>query len=58
VFDAKRDRFVAEQALMQTRGALLSSSVNLYAALKAWDSSLLIFLIGVKRLSKETEEYE
>lgn len=33
VLDAERDRFVAEQALVQTRRALLSSSVNLYAAL-------------------------
>ena len=33
VLDAERDRFVAEQALVQTRRSLLSSSVNLYAAL-------------------------
>ncbi|MFA5180005.1 MAG: efflux transporter outer membrane subunit [Syntrophales bacterium] len=33
VLDAERDRFVAEQALVQVRRALLSSSVNLYAAL-------------------------
>jgi len=33
VLDAERDRFAAEQALVQSRRALLSSSVNLYAAL-------------------------
>jgi multidrug efflux system outer membrane protein len=33
VLDAERDRFVAEQALVQARRALLSSSVNLYATL-------------------------
>jgi len=33
VLDAERDRFVAEQALVQVRRALLSSSVNLYSAL-------------------------
>ena len=33
VLDAERDRFTAEQALVQVRRALLSSSVNLYAAL-------------------------
>jgi multidrug efflux system outer membrane protein len=33
VLDAERDRFSAEQALVQVRRALLSSSVNLYAAL-------------------------
>jgi multidrug efflux system outer membrane protein len=33
VLDAERDRFVAEQALVQVRRALLASSVNLYAAL-------------------------
>jgi multidrug efflux system outer membrane protein len=33
VLDAERDRFVAEQELVQVRRALLSSSVNLYAAL-------------------------
>lgn len=33
VLDAERDRFVAEQVLVQARRALLSSSVNLYAAL-------------------------
>ena len=33
VLDAERDRFLAEQALVQVRRALLSSSVNLYAAL-------------------------
>ena len=33
VLDAERDRFSAEQALVQTRRALLASSVNLYAAL-------------------------
>jgi len=33
VLDAERDRFVAEQALVQVRRALLGSSVNLYAAL-------------------------
>jgi len=33
VLDAERDRFAAEQALVQVRRALLSSSVNLYAAL-------------------------
>ena len=33
VLDAERDRFAAEQALVQVRRALLSSIVNLYAAL-------------------------
>jgi len=33
VLDAERDRFAAEQALVQVRRALLSSMVNLYAAL-------------------------
>ena len=33
VLDAERDRFNAEQALVQTRRALLSSRVNLYSAL-------------------------
>ncbi|HEY5512051.1 MAG TPA: efflux transporter outer membrane subunit, partial [Geomonas sp.] len=33
VLDAERDRFTAEQALVQTRRALLASSVSLYAAL-------------------------
>jgi outer membrane protein, multidrug efflux system len=33
VLDAERDRFAAEQALVQVRRALLASSVNLYAAL-------------------------
>lgn len=33
VLDAERDRFVAEQALVQARRALLSSGVSLYAAL-------------------------
>jgi len=33
VLDAERDRFLAEQALVQLRRALLASSVNLYAAL-------------------------
>lgn len=33
VLDAERDRFVAEQALVQARRALLLSSVNLYTAL-------------------------
>lgn len=33
VLDAERDRFFAEQALVQTRRALLASSVNLYSAL-------------------------
>ena len=33
VLDAERDRFLAEQALVQVRRALLSSSVNLYSAL-------------------------
>lgn len=33
VLDAERDRFAAEQALVQVRRALFSSSVNLYAAL-------------------------
>ena len=33
VLDAERDRFAAEQALVQTRRALLASTVNLYAAL-------------------------
>jgi multidrug efflux system outer membrane protein len=33
VLDAERDRFAAQQALVQLRRALLASSVNLYAAL-------------------------
>jgi multidrug efflux system outer membrane protein len=33
VLDAERDRFAAEQALVQVRRALIGSSVNLYAAL-------------------------
>jgi len=33
VLDAERDRFLAQQALVQLRRALLASSVNLYAAL-------------------------
>jgi multidrug efflux system outer membrane protein len=33
VLDAERDRFVSEQALVQTRRTLLASAVNLYAAL-------------------------
>lgn len=33
VLDAERDRFAAEQVLVQVRRALLSSSVNLYSAL-------------------------
>lgn len=33
VLDAERERFAAEQALVQTRRALLASAVNLYAAL-------------------------
>ncbi|QWV99567.1 efflux transporter outer membrane subunit [Geomonas nitrogeniifigens] len=33
VLDAERDRFVAQQALVQTRRALLSAGVELYAAL-------------------------
>ena len=33
VLDAERDRFLAEQALVQVRRALLSSNVNLYSAL-------------------------
>jgi multidrug efflux system outer membrane protein len=33
VLDAERDRFMAEQALVQVRRALLASNVNLYAAL-------------------------
>ena len=33
VLDAERDRFIAEQALVQVRRALLASHVNLYAAL-------------------------
>lgn len=33
VLDAERDRFVAEQVLVQIRRALLSSNVSLYAAL-------------------------
>lgn len=33
VLDAERDRFMAEQALVQLRRALLTSHVNLYAAL-------------------------
>ncbi|MCB2173801.1 efflux transporter outer membrane subunit [bacterium] len=33
VLDAERDRFATEQALVQTRRALLASGVNLYAAL-------------------------
>jgi multidrug efflux system outer membrane protein len=38
VLDAERDRFVAEQALVQVRRALLSSSVNLYSALGGGDA--------------------
>lgn len=37
VLDAERDRFAAEQALVQVRRALLSSIVNLYAALGGGD---------------------
>lgn len=33
VLDAERDRFISEQALVQTRRTLLASAVNLYAAL-------------------------
>ena len=33
VLDAERSRFIAEQALVQVRRALLASNVNLYAAL-------------------------
>jgi outer membrane protein, multidrug efflux system len=33
VLDAERDRFAADQALVQTRRALLASAVNLYSAL-------------------------
>jgi multidrug efflux system outer membrane protein len=33
VLDAERDRFMAEQALVQVRRALLAGNVNLYAAL-------------------------
>ncbi len=33
VLDAERDRFAAEQALAQTRRALLGGAVNLYTAL-------------------------
>lgn len=33
VLDAERDRFVSEQALVQTRRTLLASAVNIYAAL-------------------------
>lgn len=33
VLDAERDRFISEQALVQTRRTLLASVVNLYAAL-------------------------
>jgi len=33
VLDAERDRFWAEQALVQTRRSMLASNVNLYAAL-------------------------
>lgn len=33
VLDAERNRFIAEQALVQTRRTLLASAVNLYAAL-------------------------
>jgi multidrug efflux system outer membrane protein len=38
VLDAERDRFSAEQALVQIRRTLLSSSVNLYAALGGGDA--------------------
>lgn len=37
VLDAERDRFAAEQALVQTRRALLASGVSLYAALGGGD---------------------
>ena len=33
VLDAERDQFAAEQALVQTRRALLASTVSLYTAL-------------------------
>lgn len=33
VLDAERDRFISEQALVQTRRTLLASAINLYAAL-------------------------
>jgi len=33
LLDAERDRFNAEQLLVQTRRALLASGINLYAAL-------------------------
>ena len=33
VLDAERDRFISEQALVQTRRTLLASAVNLYVAL-------------------------
>ena len=39
VLDAERDRFLAEQALVQVRRALLASSVNLYAALGGGDAA-------------------
>ena len=38
VLDAERDRFTAEQALVQVRRALLSGSVSLYAALGGADA--------------------
>jgi multidrug efflux system outer membrane protein len=38
VLDAERDRFGAEQALVQVRRALLSGSVNLYVALGGGDA--------------------
>lgn len=40
VLDAERDRFAAEQALVQTRRALLASAVNLYTALGGGASPL------------------
>jgi multidrug efflux system outer membrane protein len=39
VLDAERDRFSAEQALVQVRRALLGSSVSLYAALGGGDAA-------------------
>lgn len=39
VLDAERDRFAAEQALVQTRRALLASGVSLYAALGGGDEA-------------------
>ncbi len=41
VLDAERDRFNVQQALVQTRRALLASGVNLYAALGGGASDLV-----------------